>query len=162
MAKAKSIESKQASTTKETKYWQWRTYRSNYQPQLLLSGTLPAYSKTFTQVVQPDGTILFQPIHYNNSSLDLSFSQSIAATGGTVFGTTALQKFNNFDEKTQLYNTVPFSVGYSQPIFQFNSLKWDNRIEPLKYNESKQAFSESMELIAITASVYFSTCCWRR
>ncbi|HNP22049.1 MAG TPA: TolC family protein [Panacibacter sp.] len=155
MAKAKSIESKQASTTKETKYWQWRTYRSNYQPQLLLSGTLPAYSKTFTQVVQPDGTILFQPIHYNNSSLDLSFSQSIAATGGTVFGTTALQKFNNFDEKTQLYNTVPFSVGDSQPIFQFNSLKWDNRIEPLKYNESKQAFSESMELIAITASVYF-------
>src|SRR6478752_132386 len=71
MAKAKSIESKQASTTKETKYWEWRTYRSNYQPQLLLSGILPAYSKTFTQVVQPDGTILFQPIHYNNSSLDL-------------------------------------------------------------------------------------------
>src|SRR5262245_23282155 len=75
MAKAKSIESKQAVTTKETKYWEWRTYKSNYQPQLLLNGILPAYSKTFTQVVQPDGTILFQPIHYNNSSLDLSFSQ---------------------------------------------------------------------------------------
>jgi len=84
MAKNKSIESKQAITTKETKYWQYRTFRSNYQPQLSLAGTLPGYNKTFTQVVQPDGTIQFQPIHNDNSSLNLSFSQSIAATGATV------------------------------------------------------------------------------
>src|SRR5579871_2103885 len=71
MAKEKSIASKQAATTKETKYWQWRTFRSNYQPQLSLNGTLPGYSKTFNQVIQPDGTIQFQPIHYDNSSLNL-------------------------------------------------------------------------------------------
>ena len=47
-----------------------------------LNGILPGYSKTFTEVLQPDGTIQFQPIHNNNSSLNLSFSQSIAATGG--------------------------------------------------------------------------------
>lgn len=155
MAKEKSIESKQAATTKETKYWEWRVYRSNYQPQLLLSGVLPAYTKSFSQVVQPDGTILFQPIHNNNSSLDLSFSQSIAATGGTIFGTTQLQRFDDFDRKNKLYNTVPFGIGYSQPLFQFNNLKWDNKIEPLKYDESKQAFVESMEQIAITATGYF-------
>src|ERR1700692_2633552 len=67
MAKEKSIASKQAITTKETKYWQWRTYRSNYQPQLSLNGNLPAYTKTFNQVVQPNGTILFQPVHFDNS-----------------------------------------------------------------------------------------------
>lgn len=59
MAKEKSIASKQAITTKETKYWQWRTYRSNYEPQLSLNGALPAYTKTFNQVIQPNGTILF-------------------------------------------------------------------------------------------------------
>lgn len=155
MAKEKSIESKQAATTKETKYWEWRVYRSNYQPQLVLNGLLPAYSKTFSQVIQPDGTILFQPIHNNNSSLNLSFSQSIAATGGTVFGTTQLQRFDDFDRKNQLYNTVPFGIGYSQPLFQFNTLKWDSKIEPLKYSESKQAYIESMEGIAIAASGYF-------
>src|SRR5829696_6381140 len=88
MAKEKSIASKQAATTRETKYWEYRTYKSNYQPQLALEGTLPGYNKTFVEVQQPDGTILFQSIHNNNSSLNLSFSQSIAATGGTVFGTT--------------------------------------------------------------------------
>src|ERR1700726_1939337 len=99
MAKEKSIASKQAITTKETKYWQWRTYRSNYQPQLSLNGVLPAFTKTFNQVIQPDGTIQFQPVHYDNSSLNLSFSQSIAATGGTIYGTTQLQRFDDFDRK---------------------------------------------------------------
>ena len=155
MSKLKSIESKQALTTRETKYWQYRTYRSNYQPQLSLTGVVPGYNKTFTEVQQPDGTILFQSIHNNNSSLNLSFSQSIAATGGTVYGTTQLQRFDDFDRKNTLYNGVPFGIGYSQPLFQFNSLLWDKKIEPLKFNESRQAFIESMEQIAIKATGYF-------
>lgn len=155
MAKSKSIASKQAVTTKETKYWQYRTFRSNYHPQLSLNGTLPGYNKTFTEVVQPDGTIQFQPIHNNNSSLNLSFSQSIAATGGSVYGTTALQRFDDFDRKNTLYNGVPFGIGYSQPLFQFNTLRWDKKIEPLKFSESKQAYIESMEQIAIKANGYF-------
>jgi outer membrane protein len=113
MAKEKSIASKQAITTRETKYWQWRTYRSNYQPQLSLNGTLPAYTKTFNQVVQPDGTILFQPVHYDNSALNLSFSQSIAATGGTIYGTTQLQRYTDFDQKNILYNALPYGIGYT-------------------------------------------------
>ncbi|HEY0611914.1 MAG TPA: TolC family protein [Chitinophaga sp.] len=155
MAKASSIASKQALTTRKTKYWEYRTYRSNYQPQLALNGILPGYNKTFIEVQQPDGTILFQSIHNNNSSLNLSFSQSIAATGGTVFGTTQLQRFDDFDRRNTLYNNVPFGIGYSQPMFQFNQLKWDRRIEPLKYKESTQAYIEAMESVAITACGYF-------
>src|SRR5450631_1396889 len=155
MAKAKSIASRQAATVKETKYWLWRTYRSNYQPQLSLNGTLPGYSKTFTQVLQPDGTIQFQPIHNDNSSLNLSFSQSIAATGGSIYGTTQLQRFDDFDRKNTLYNGVPYGIGYSQPLWQFNQLRWDKKIEPLKFDESKQAFIESMEQISIKANGYF-------
>jgi outer membrane protein len=155
MAKEKSIASKQAVTTRETKYWLWRTYRSNYQPQLSLSGTLPAFTKTFNQVVQPNGSILFQPVHYDNSSLNLSFSQSIAATGGTIYGTTQLQRYDDFDQKNVLYNALPYGIGYSQPLWQFNTLKWDNKIEPLKYNESKQAYIESMEQVSIIATGYF-------
>ena len=155
MAKDNSIAAKQNSTIRETKYWQWRTYRSNYQPQLALSGVLPAYSKTFTQVVQPNGTISFQPVHNDNSSLQLNFSQTITPTGGSIYGTTQLQRYNDFDHRNVLYNGIPYGIGYLQPLFQFNSLRWDNRIEPLKYNESKQAFIESQERIAITVEGYF-------
>lgn len=155
MARERSIASKQAATVRETKYWQWRTYRSNYQPQLSLSGTLPGYSKTFSQVLQPNGSIEFQPVHNDNSSLNLAFSQSIAATGGAIYGTTQLQRFDDFDRKNVLYNGVPYGIGYSQPLWQFNALKWDKKIEPLKYHESRQAYIESMELVAITATGYF-------
>ena len=155
MAKGKSIASKQAATTRETKYWEYRTYKSNYHPQLSLDGILPGYNKTFIEVLQPDGTILFQPIHNNNSSLNLSFSQSIAAPGGVIFGTTQLQRFDDFERKNKLYNGVPFGIGYSQPLFKFNNLKWEQKIQPLLYNESKQAYIESMEAIAYKANGYF-------
>ena len=104
MAKGNSIAAKQAITTRETKYWQWRNYKSNYQPQLSLNGNLPGYSKTDIQVLQPNGTILFQPVHNDNSELTLNFSQSITATGATIYGMTQLQRFDDFDRNTVLYN----------------------------------------------------------
>jgi outer membrane protein len=155
LARKNSISAKQAIAIKENKYWQWRTYKSNYQPQLSLSGILPGYSKTYQQVLQPNGTILFQPVHNDNSSLQLDFSQTIAATGGTIYGTTNLQRFDDFDRNNTLYNGVPYAIGFSQPLFQYNSLKWDKKIEPLKFNESKQAFIESQEQIAVTVEGYF-------
>lgn len=155
MAKDKSIAARQAVTLKENRYWQWRTYQSNYKPQLVLDGRLPGYSKTYQEILQPNGSIDFQPVKNNNSSLNLSLEQSIAKTGGTIFGTTQLQRFDDFDRKNTLYNGVPYALGYSQPLFMFNSLKWDKRIEPLKYQESRQEYIESMEQIAINAASYF-------
>ncbi len=155
MAKSKSIAAKQAGTQLQTKYWEWRTFRSNFKPQLSLNGILPGYTKSFQEVVQPNGTIDFQPVRNNNSSLNLALSQSIAATGGTVFGTTQIQRFDDFDRKLQLYNGVPYAIGYSQPLAMFNALKWEQKIAPLKYNESRQAYIESMEQIAIKGTGYF-------
>ncbi|TDX00556.1 TolC family protein [Dinghuibacter silviterrae] len=155
LARQNSIDAKQAITVRKTKYWQYRTYRSNYQPQLSMTGVVPGYSKTYTQVLQPNGTILFQPVYQDNASLTLNFSQTIAATGGTIYGETQLQQFNDFKNKVILYNGVPYAIGYSQPLFQYNSLRWDNRIEPLKYRESKQAYIEAQEKIAIAAEGYF-------
>jgi outer membrane protein len=155
MAKNNSIAAKQAGTTRETKYWEWRTYKSNYQPQLSLSGNLPGYSKTSTPVVQPDGSILFQSIHYDNSALTLNFSQTITATGATIYGMTQMQRFDDFDRNSVLYNGTPYAVGFSQPLGQYNSLKWDKKIQPLLYNESKQAYIETHEQISITVTGYF-------
>jgi hypothetical protein len=155
LAKGNSIAAKQAATTRETNYWVWRTFKSNYEPQLSLSGNLPGYSKTSTPVVQPNGTILFQSIHYDNSAVTLNFSQTITATGATIYGETQMQRFDDFDHNSILYNGVPYAIGFSQPIGQYNSLKWDKKIQPLLYDESKQAYIEAQEQISITATGYF-------
>ena len=156
LARAKSIAARRAATTKETRYWEYRTYQSNFKPQLILDSRLPAFSRSFQEVVQPDGTVQFQPIRYNNSSLGLSLEQNIARTGGTIYATTQLQRFDDFIRDATLFNGTVFAVGLSQPLFQFNALKWDKKIEPLKYKESTQEYIEAMENIAANAtSLYF-------
>ena len=37
-----------------------------------------------------------------------------------------------------MFSTVPVSIGYRQSLFGYNSLKWDRRIEPLRYAEAKK------------------------
>ncbi|MBL7814192.1 MAG: TolC family protein [Saprospiraceae bacterium] len=156
MAKMQSIAARQAATTKETRYWEYRTFQSNYKPQLVLNGNLPAYSRAFREVLQPDGRILFQPVQNNNSALNLALQQNITRTGGTIYANTVLQRFDDFDRKNTLYNGTLFAVGLEQPLFKFNPLKWDKQIEPLKYRESQQEFLEEMERIALKANeLYF-------
>lgn len=155
MAKTQSIAARQSITTKETKFWEWKTFLSNYKPQLILQGNLPAFTRSFIEVIQPDGTIQFQPIRYNNSALNLSLSQTVSQTGGQIYATTQLQRFDDFNRNTVLYNSSPFAIGYQQPVFQFNPYKWNKKIEPLKFEESKQVFLESLEKIAIKSSEYF-------
>lgn len=155
MAKEHSTAARQAATSKETRYWEYRTFQSNFRPQLLLDSRLPAFTRSFNEVVQPDGTILFQPVRNNNSSIGLSLEQNIARTGGTVYATTQLQRFDDFARKNTLYNGTLFAIGLEQPLFRFNQMKWDRKIEPLKYNESQQEYIESMEQIASTASALY-------
>ncbi len=155
MAKNQSISARQAATTKETKYWEYRNFQSNYKPQLLLTSRLPAYVRTFSEVVQPDGTVQFKPVRNNNSSVGLSLEQNISRTGGTIYAATQLQRFDDFDRKNTLFNGTLFAVGISQPLFRFNPFKWEKQIEPLKYSESQQEYIESLEQIAMRANEFF-------
>ena len=155
LAKNQSIASRQATTQKETAYWQYKSFQSNYKPQLTLSGTLPNFNRTFQEVLQENGTIEFQPVTDNNSDLTFSLSQTIAATGATVFVNSQLQRFDDFDRDFNLYNGLPIGIGIQQPLFAFNPLKWDKKTEPLRFEESKQAYIESLENIGLTGANRF-------
>ncbi|GAB3252712.1 TolC family protein [Larkinella harenae] len=156
MAKAQSIAAKQAATQKQTNYWQYRSFLADFKPQLSLDGFLPSFERSFIEVTQPDGTISFQPISNNNSVLNLALSQNIALTGGSVYVQKQLQRFDDFQRKNRLYNGIPFAVGVRQPLFQFNAMKWNRKIEPLKFEESNQQFIESMEQVTVDATgLYF-------
>ncbi len=155
MAKGQSIAYQQASTMKELSYWEWKSHLSNYKPQLLLSGTLPDFVRSFQQVIQPNGSISFQSVSNNNSSVNFSLNQSLAATGGTLFASTNLQRFDDFDRKQKRYNGAPIAIGYQQPIFGFNELKWNKKINPIRYEESQREYVESLEQIAFNASDLF-------
>ena len=155
LAREQSIAGKQAATLRETNYWKYRSFLADYKPQLSLDGTLPGFTRSFIQVQQPDGTVAFQPVSNNNSVLNLALSQTIPQTGGSVYVQHQLQRFDNFLNRTTLYNGIPFAVGLSQPLFRFNQMRWDRRIEPLRYTESNQQYLEAMEQVALDATGYY-------
>ena len=138
MGQSQAIAARKAATLKTTSYWEWKSYQANLKPQVTLSGRLPGFSRISQEVLQPDGSILFQSISQSNISTQVSLSQPILATGATVFVGTDLQRFDDFTTDNSLYNATPFQLGLMQPLFAFNQLKWDKKIEPLRYQESQQ------------------------
>ncbi|MCO6478921.1 MAG: TolC family protein [Phaeodactylibacter sp.] len=156
LAQEQSVSARQAKTTMDTRYWEWRTFQSALRPQLLLMGNLPDFTRAYQEVVQPDGTVEFQSVTVNNSGLRLGLSQSIAATGGEVFASTVIQRFDDFDRDKAIYSGQPFAVGFNQPLFGYNELKWDKRIEPLRYRESQRQYLRAREEVAVEATgLYF-------
>ena len=156
LAREQSIAAKQAATRNNTNEWQYRAFIADFKPQLSLNGTLPGFTRSYIEVRQPDGTISFQPVSNNNSLLNLALSQNIALTGGTLFVQKQLQRFDDFARKTTQYNGIPFGVGVTQPLFRFNEMKWNRKIEPLKYQEGNQQYLSSLEEVALNATgLYF-------
>ncbi|WP_055562338.1 TolC family protein [Hymenobacter sp. AT01-02] len=75
-------------------------------------------------------------------------SQNIGLTGGQVFVASEVQRFDDFNGQLKRYNNQPVAIGLTQPLGRFNSLKWDRRIEPLRYQESQRLYVEERESIA--------------
>ncbi|KAA6439539.1 TolC family protein [Dyadobacter flavalbus] len=154
-AREQSIASKQALTLKKTNYWKYRSFQADYKPQLSLLGTLPGFTRSYIEVVQPDGTVSFQQVSNNNSLLNLSLSQSLAATGGTIYVQQQLQRFDDFARNNTRYNGIPVEIGFRQPLFRFNPMKWERKIQPLIFQEGNQQFIASLEKVALDATGYY-------
>jgi outer membrane protein TolC len=151
LAQSQSPQAKQAETRKENRYWQYRFFRSNYNPQLALSGNIPGYNSRFAPVTQPDGTVNFIPVEQTNSSLNLGLFQPLSWTGGNISVNSRLNQFRNLVDDERNWNTTVFDITLRQPIFAFNSLAWDKRTEPIRFEESKRSFVEEMEFVSRTA-----------
>ena len=150
LARAQSPFSLQAETRKENRYWQYRLYKSNYNPQLRLSGNIPAYSNEIAPVEQNDGTIEFIALKRTNSMVNLGLIQPISLTGGNISINSSANYFNNLVDGNKLegWNGTLYNVQLNQPLFSFNSISWDRRTEPLRYEESKRSYVEEMEFVS--------------
>ena len=155
LAQAQSVAAKRANTQQRTNIWSYRSFLAQFKPQLSLDGMLPNFTRSYVQVVQPDGNIQFEPVSYNNSYLNLSLSQSIAPTGGTISVQTQLQRFDNFIQTNTLYNVVPFGIELTQPLFRFNLMRWDRRIQPLLFAEGSQQLIENLEQVSVSATTLY-------
>ncbi len=155
LAQSQCLAAKAATSDLRTAEWNYRLYRSVLKPQLTANANFPNYAKTFSETTQPDGTILFQPITNNNSAIGLLLSQNIPLTGGRLFVQSGLQRFDDFENDAKLFNGNPIQIGLIQPLWGFNALKWDRKIEPLKQKEAQKKYRAEMADISMTVSSLF-------
>lgn len=153
-AKNQSPAALRAETQKENRYWQYRTYLSDYKPQLVLDGR-ESYVNEVVAAPQPDGSIEYKGVHYNRGSLGLELEQRIGFSGSRLFLRSNVERFDNYLERNTRYGGNPAFIGIEQPILRFNELRWNRKIEPLRYQESQKGYVEELEEISVRATNLF-------
>ena len=154
LAKLQSPDAQTARHSFRSAYWNYKYYRANYLPALSLTSD-PNLNRAINKVTLGDGTVKFVEQNMLSTDLTLNLTQNIPWTGGSLFVETAAQRMDIFSDHTTAWQTSPINIGYRQSLFGYNSLKWDRRIEPVRYREAKKSYVETLELVATRATQKF-------
>jgi outer membrane protein TolC len=153
MARRQSVDAAVALGELKAAYWQWRSYRADLLPEVSFSATAPSYNKRYASYQQADGGLSFVRNDYLGLNGSLYVSQKIWPTGGTISVESSLDFLHQSSEgngRNQLMS-LPVAVTLSQPLFGVNHVKWNRRIEPLRYREARARFLTETEQVAMQA-----------
>jgi len=133
-------------------YWQYRTFVAEYRPSLTLAGNLPDYSTAYNRVWNS----VAQQWEYASTNVlqtsgNLQLAQNIGLTGGSISLFSDLTYEKNFETDGERYITSPLNVRLTQPLFRYNELRWQKKIEPLKYEEARKAYLRDIENVHMMA-----------
>lgn len=158
LAQENSLQALLAKHRFRSSYWQYRSYKANYLPSVSLQTDIVDLQRAITKnVVFEDGNWVekFARTERLNSSMSLEASQNIPLTGGRIFVASELGRLDLLNDDPATLMSTPISIGLSQPLFGFNTFKWQKKIEPMKYEEAKKQYLSSMEDVNQRAVSYF-------
>uniref|UniRef100_UPI0032171934 TolC family protein n=1 Tax=uncultured Draconibacterium sp. TaxID=1573823 RepID=UPI0032171934 len=136
-------------------YWRYRNFKTRFRPQLRLSGDIPNYSHTTSPITQPDGSIEFKQVSNLSASSALSLNQYIPQLGTNLWASTSAVGIRNLKNEETSYSGSPFSIGFQQPLFSYNWMKWYRKTEPMIFDEAQKRFVEEIEEIALNTTNRF-------
>ena len=156
LARIQSVDAAVALNELKTAYWEYRTFRADLLPEVNLTGTLPSYNKSYSSYRNSDGSYTFVRNNTLGLSGELSIDQNIWFTGGKLSLTSSLDFVRQLGRGgMRHFMSVPIGLELTQPIFGVNNLKWNRRIEPVRYAEAKAAFITATEEVTMTTITYF-------
>lgn len=139
--------------------WMHTAVRASLYPQLSFSADVPGYNSSIKPIVQPSGNILYQPVNQGYSNASLSLQQVIPLTGGTMFMQSALSRFDVFGSNPRTtWQSSPYVIGFRQPVFRANALKFYYNQESLQHTINQKKFVEDMEDLALTITQKYFEC----
>ncbi len=152
-AKSGSSAALVAKTRLENQYWRNISFDAGFKPQFSLNATLPDISRVINSITLPTGEEAFVNRSFMRNSLGLQVFQAIPQTGGSFSVRTDFERLDLFGTSTQersnSYLTTPLSIGFNQPLFQFNQIKWNQELMKLQYEQAEKRYIEEYEMIAV-------------
>ena len=157
MASENSIDAFRIKNMYRASYWEYRYYQADRLPSLTLSATPIDFNRYRTREYNfQTNEEEYVQREYLNSDFSLSLSQNVALTGGNFFLSSDLGMVKNLgDSQNDSYQSTPISIGYQQALNGYNELKWESKIEPIKFEKAKKELIESRESLSIKASEKF-------
>ena len=163
MARRQSVDAAVALGELRSAYWQWRSYKADLLPEVSLQGSLPSYNKRYSSYQQADGGLSFVRNDYLGLDGSLNITQKLWPTGGTLSVESSLDYLHQSASSplgrsggVNQFMSLPIAVTLSQPLFGVNHLKWNRRIEPLRYREAQARFLSETEQVAMQViNLYF-------
>ena len=156
MARVQSVDAAVALNELKTAYWEYRTFRADLLPEVNLTGTLPNYNKSYGSYQNADGSYSFVRNSALGLSGDLSIDQNIWLTGGKLSLVSSLDYMKQLGSGgDRHFMSVPITLKLTQPILGVNNVKWNRRIEPVRYAEAKAAFITATEEVTMRAITYY-------
>ena len=128
-------------------YWQYRSFQAQYRPSLTLSGTTPDFSNGLDKVYDSNtGEYIYKAKNTISNLGTLSIAQNIGPTGTVIALRSDMTVYRDIQKGTPTnYISNPLSLDITQPIRKYNTLKWQKKIEPVKYDAAKKTFLSAIE-----------------
>ncbi|NDV81862.1 TolC family protein [Bacteroides sp. 51] len=156
LARVQSVDAAVALNQLKTAYWEYRTFKADLLPEMNLTGTLPNYNKSYSSYQLEDGSYKYVRNNTLGLSGELSVDQNIWFTGGRLSLSSSLEYLKQLGSGgNKQFMSIPIGLKLTQPIFGVNTLKWDRRIEPVRYAEAKATFITATEEVTMKTITYF-------
>ncbi|WP_298487564.1 TolC family protein [uncultured Maribacter sp.] len=151
-----SIKNKEAY---EVSFWQNKSFMADLLPQVSLSLKPFTYNRSIVKQFIPSQSLFgyFEQSSLN-SDLTLTVQQNLAFSGGRIFFQSDFARLENLgDNKNLAFSSAPVLLGINQPLFSFNSLKWNKILERQRFEISKQDYLFNIETTVLeTVNLYFT------
>jgi len=156
LAHQQSLYSFRAKNMYLSSYWEFRSYKADRLPSLSLSSTPVNYDRSVVNRYDSElDEERFMERSYFSSDASVSLQQNVPFTGGVFDVTSSLSRIQNLDSDGVEYASVPISIGFTQTLNGYNQFRWESRIEPLKFEQAKLEYLQSLEDLAIQSVNYF-------
>ena len=147
LAHQQSLSSFRSKNMYLAKYWEFRSYKAGRLPLLSLSATPLDYDRS---VYLNENRVFTERASFTSSGT-LSLQQNLVLTGGVFDITSDLRRVQSLDNDVTEFASTPVSIGFRQSLNGYNRFRWQSRIEPLKFEQAKKEYLQSLESLSIQA-----------